>query len=171
MDLDTRIKELHGKCISQTRAADLLGISRDKLSRRISALGLDWPKGIPGPGGGTVINGVRDSLERHALSMGMTPGRLAWRLKTKQPLDKPGPVEATPEIAREFTELRRSGVGPKEAAARLGVTYETIRRAAIQHCPDYRDVVKSAPRVRRTKRNVNAARDYPERAVATDANN
>ncbi len=157
MELDARIRELHTKRIAHTVAAELLGICRKTLARKIAELGLDWPKGIPG--GGTVVDGVRDSLERHALKRNMTPGRLAWLMQNKQPLNTPAPpAEPTPEEARAFTELRRQGVPAWEAATRMGRPYETIRKAALRYCPDYRGVVKNAPRVRRSTTEIAAGR-------------
>jgi len=151
-----RVQELHGMKMSRSRAAKTLKIPVWKLDILISHLGLNWQRRIQG---GTVeINGVVDSWARHSERLGIPVGALRWRLKNRGNVEKEEVPPVTKQEARQFTDLRKTGLPAWAAAARVGRPYASLRAAAIKYCEDYAEAVNDAPRIRRSPGEIQATK-------------
>ncbi|MNC74043.1 hypothetical protein D3C75_1253350 [compost metagenome] len=64
----------------------------------------------------------------------------------------------TEQEARQFTDLRKTGLPAWAAAARVGRPYANLRAAAIKYCEDYADAVNDAPRIRRSPEEIQATK-------------
>lgn len=154
-ELLSRVQELHGLKMSRSRAAKTLKIPVWKLDILVSHLGLDWQRRIKG---GTVeINGIVDSWARHSERLGIPVGALRWRLKNRGTIEMEEVSPITEQEARQFTDLRKSGLPAWAAAARVGRPYANLRVAAIRFCEDYQDAVNDAPRIRRSPEEIQAS--------------
>ncbi len=150
MDLETRIRELHAKGYSRTRAADLIGVPFGRFCLMIEAMGLEWAAHSiqPKDRGKHFIDGIWDTLKGHAKRMGLSRSGLRWRIQKKIKLDTKVTTPITPEDAHRFMELRRQQVPARKAAAIIGRPYNSLRLAAKRHCPEYDKVVEKAVRQR-----------------------
>jgi hypothetical protein len=135
MALDDQIKELHSQGISKARACLQLGIQRWHLDQFIEAMGLDWKPRIRG--GSFVIDGVTDTLQGHSERLGVSVGKIRWRLKQNMPVV--APAAYTPISLEEvelYLKLRKSGMTNHGAASQVGRPYNTLRNAAKRFFPD-----------------------------------
>ena len=124
-------------------------ISKERMDLYIDALGLDWKKGVRG--GSHVINGVTDTLKGHSIRLGISVGKLRWRLQRNQPIEAPAAYELVSiEEARNYADLRKGGVPAWEAAEKVGRPYNTLNNACKRLFPEYEEIVSEAPRVRRS---------------------
>lgn len=156
MDIESQIRTLHASGISRAKAALTIGIPRWRLDLFISAMNLDWKLRIRG--GSCVIDGITDTLLGHSERLGVSVGKIRWRLQNDKPLEAPTTITlVTPEEAQQYTELRKQGVAAWEAAKVVGRPYNTLRLAAKKFCPEYLEVAKAAPRIRRSPEEIEAA--------------
>lgn len=145
---EQQVRTLHLSGISKTKAAQILGAHKYHLEKYLKVINLDWKPRVRG--GSYVIDGVKDTLARHANRLGVTVAAIRWRLERNQPLDAPPVIDPVIEAeAKAFTELRQEGVPAMKAAKIVGRPYESLKNAAKRFCPDdYLKVVSTAPRGR-----------------------
>lgn len=147
-DTEERVRALHGRGISLTRAADLLGISPNRLRNIADVLGLDWPKF---KGRQVVIDGIKDTISAHARRLGMSSGGLNWRLNKHGTHEPQNQRFKRPAGVEKFVEYRRQGIPAWRAAVLAGDSFSRLDKWARRDFPDYQVVIRSAKRVRRTK--------------------
>lgn len=155
-DLVASIGKLSASGISKNRAASILKITPEKLGKMIMRLDLEWKP--PVKTGSQVIDGIRDSLQGHSQRLGITVGQLRSRLKRQQPLIGPPAVKPIDMAeARRFLEHRKNGLPAWKAAEQVGRPYGSLKDACKRLLPDYDEVVMSAPRIRRSPEELEAA--------------
>lgn len=150
--LEADIRKLHEEGISRAKASEKLGISYNRLTLILGAIDLEWKTNIRG---GTIIDGIQDSLEGHSERLGVSVGKIRSRMKRQRPIN--GPAFYKPVTMAEatiFMEHRRAGVPAWEAAERVGRLYDVLKHACKRMLPDYEKVVEAAPRIRRTQEEI-----------------
>lgn len=143
------IRALHESGISRAKAARTLMMSKEKLDLYIDAIGLDWKKRVRG--GSCVIDGVTDTLHGHSVRLGVSIGKLRWRLQRNNPIEAPAAYSSvSDQEAKLYADLRRDGMPAWEAAEKVGRPYNTLNNACKRLFADYSEIVNEAPRVRRS---------------------
>lgn len=154
--LEGKIRKLCESGVSKGKAAAMLKVSRERLNVLVATLGLEWKTRS---GGGTyVINGIKDSLQGHSERLGVSVGIIRSRLKRQQPIT-PEAVYKPIDLAeaRRFMEHRRNGLPAWQAAEKVGRPYGSLKDACKRLFPDYEEIVVTAPRVRRSSEEIEAA--------------
>ena len=82
MAIEDDIKQLQSSGISRSKAALALGVTREKLDLILEAMNLEWKAGVRG--GRHVIDGVQDTLQGHSARLGISVGKLRWRLNNQR---------------------------------------------------------------------------------------
>ena len=145
MSLDDRIRELHASGISRTKAAELIGVTRDRFRMMLKALGLDWPKRARA--GQVTLDGITDTWQAHADRLGTTVGSLRWKQVVKAAgAHKNRPISDA-EL-QKFLELRAT-MPAYTAAATLGRSYTQLHAKAKERLPGYLTEIKNLPDFRR----------------------
>lgn len=156
MSFEEEIVLLSTSGVSQKRAAEKLGITLSKLITFIDVMGLEWKRGVRETSGGKhVIDGIKGTLESHAVRLGVSVGSLRWRLSKRNSHE--GKVKAEPitqEEAQRFTDLRKSGETASKAAEIVGRPYPNLKNAAIRLCPEYADVVAASSKKQKKEENL-----------------
>lgn len=154
--LEDKVRKLCAAGISKGKAASMLGLSRERLSVIVDAIGLEWKTRLRG--GTYVIDGIKDSLQAHSERLGVSVGMIRSRLKRQQPITAP-PLYRPIDLAEatRFMEYRRNGLPAWKAAEKVGRPYGSLKDACKRLLPDYDKVVIAAPRVRRTSEDIEAA--------------
>lgn len=149
VSIELEIRALHESGISRAKAARTLMISKERMDLYIDAIGLDWKKRVRG--GSYVIDGVTDTLNGHSVRLGISVGKLRWRLKHSQPIEaQPTYTTVSRDEAQNYADLRKSGMPAWEAAEKIGRPYNTLNNACKRFFPDYELIISEAPRVRRS---------------------
>lgn len=150
---EQQVRALHLTGISRTKAAQILGTHKYHLEKYLKVIKLDWKPRVRG--GSYVIDGVKDTLARHAQRLGVTVATIRWRLERQQPLTAPAAINPVSQVeAITFTALRKVGVPAWNAAVIVGRPYGTLNIAAGRLRPDYLTVTASAPRIRRSPKEI-----------------
>jgi lambda repressor-like predicted transcriptional regulator len=143
VNIEDEIRRLRDSRLSRTAAAKALNVDRAKFDLMLEAIDLSWDQ--RGNQGRYEIDGIRDSLDRHAERLGIGVGALRFRLAQNQDLEGPSRIRpVTNDEAAEFVRLRREGISAQQSADQVGRPYNTLKNAAKRLFPDYEEVVAKA---------------------------
>lgn len=146
---EQQVRALHSTGISRTKAAEILGTHKYHLEKYLKVINLAWKPRVRG--GSYIIDGVKDTLARHAQRLGVTVATIRWRLERQQPLTAPAAARPVSQVeAITFTALRKVGAPAWQAAVIVGRPYRTMNLAARRLCPNYQTIADNAPRIRRS---------------------
>lgn len=150
MNLEQQIRDLHAKGTARSVATELLGLNRYSFADILETMGLTWPN--KNAARVVEIDGIRDTIKRHAERIGIATETLRWRMSNGFEASAPKcRREITRADAERFVSLRKAGVPSWDAAQRIGRTYRSAHAAAIRFCPGYLELSAQTPRIRRTK--------------------
>lgn len=147
--LTDQLTDMRNRKVPKSVAAELLGISYQRFLLIIKEIGLDWPS--QNQARRIVLDGIEGTYAEHAKRLGIKTNTLADHYR-RNGTARPDPEKMiTPEKVKAFIEHRSNGLPAWKAAAMVGHSYYALDAKAKRTCPEYKAIVKAAPRVRRTK--------------------
>lgn len=147
--LEKRARELRGRNVARTVAAELLGMGHDRFEAMLEEWGLDWPKQTQAQR--ITYKGKTGTFAEHAARLGLPESTIRTRWQDGVPLDAPPRRTITLADAQRFAELRFSGISGVVAASRVGFHYNRLHKMAKAWCEGYTERLKTVKRHRRTR--------------------
>ena len=143
LNIETELRRLREKNIPRTVAAELLGMTYPRFCRLIRLHNIDWPKWAGSKR--ITVDGITATIGEHARRLGINPKNATFRASSGLEI-RQARIFITPEKVARYIELRRAGVAPNDAAARVGHSYSRLHIRAKRISPEYRALL--APQAR-----------------------
>lgn len=146
--MEKKARELLGRNVARTVAAELLGIGHERFDALLSEWGIDWSNQIQAQR--ITFKGKTATFAEHAKNLGIPESTLRTRYKDKTPLDAPKRRVITAADVEKFAALRYAGKSGVVAAEEVGFHYNRLHKLAVLQCQDYRKKIQANPRKRRS---------------------